>query len=908
MFDFFIASASSVLSNLYVLLGIQILGFSLKLLVLLFSAYQFIKARKHSWSPLAIMGVIAGSAFEDFAWVASLLHKTGFISFFFKQIFVRCGWIAHVTMYQSLSLFVDSFSHNSRQLKWYQYFFLAISLTITGLFIYLIIMKTPDERLFEIMLQSYTAQYTLLVLIPFTVIMSLHNEWQRDLPRILHYQLNTLIKFFLFPLIIINIWQLYPFNFSGPHLTSNMAVVGLSTLISLFTIYFCIRNIIGLRFFDIHGHVHEPNPHRFYFVRDFKNVLGGLGNVSHISEIKLLLQHFFHTAFHIKPQGIMLYLRSTQQFASEQEARSSTLLTMHDMIIEDFINQPAHEAAQQNGSLQLLKEQQIFIKDEIEYTHFYHPTHTTHVILQFLEQLNADIFLPLYEEQKIIGAIVIERDSRTKKLYTDAERDEMVVFTSYLSKIIYLLQNRNLNELLKQRKDIAEELYLKHQEIRQYKESIRSFLRVNKDEQHIGIIFYKNRKFTFGNPAAQEMLGVDPNEHAGDAVSRHLKNLATQVMLYKATSTIMVPNLQGKKIVVTAIPQGDSDGAVITIHYPEISDVIKRLIDHIKDPSQWDYLLYLESTESGKLINSLIPGNTETLLNFKMELLKAALTKKAVLLDIPQDDLLNTVELLHHISLRETLYTLDVPQPITTPDTTIKLFGINPIFSVQYTQPIIEKLNKTGTLFIKNVHNLDRESQEILAELIRYGFYRMYKSDRKVQADVRIICSSHQNLTQWVQEGRFSSQLFNELRKTNIIFPDLEALTKEEIDDLMQGFSEQAVAHSITQKFLALSGKDKEKIIDQKPNSLAELKSKINNQLVVKLKKQELVKDIQFDAAYNINDPELIQAARLGKKALKNEHVMRQLWEKFHCQNKIALFLGVNRSSVHRRCKAYELI
>lgn len=908
MYDFFIKNTIALASDFRVLLAIQTLGFLLKISFFIFFTVQFIKSKHRSWRSLSIMGVIAGSAFEDFAWVASLSYKIGFIPFSIKQVIVRFGWISSIAMHQALIFFVDSLTVKDFRLRWYHYILGFISLSITGCFMYLILMQIPDRTPLEGLIQQYSSRYTLLVLMPISIARTLYKSWYEYLPRILHHQITTLSKFFLVPLTIINIWQVYPFNILNLNATNNLAAVGLSTIISLFTIFFCIRNIIGLRFFDIHGHVHEPNPNRFYFVRDFKNVLEGLGNVSHITEIKLLLQHFFQTAFHLKPQAIMLYLRSVQQLTGGQEMRPSVSLTMHDMIIENFISQPDNEIAQHNGALQLLKEQRIFIKDEIEYTHFYHPTPTTQVILHFLEQLNADIFLPLYEEQKIIAAIIIERDSRTQKLYTDAERDEMVVFASYLSKIIYLLQNRNLNELLKQRKEIAEELYLKHQEVRQYKESIRSFLRINNNEQHVGIVFYKNRKFMFGNPAAQDMLGVDPNEHTGDAVSKHLKQLAAQVMLYKTTATIMMPNLQGKKIVVTALPQGDSDGAVMTIHYPEISDVIKRLIDHIKDPSEWDYLLYLETTESGKLINSLIPGSTENLLHFKMELLKAALTKKAILLEIPQDDLLNTVELLHHISLRETLYTLEVPKPITTPDTTIKLFGINPIFSAQYTQPIVEKLHKTGTLFIKHVHNLDRESQEILAELIRYGFYRMYKSDRKVQADVRIICSTNQDLAQRVQEGTFSAQLFNELRKTSITFPNLDSLTKEEIEDLMQGFSEQAVAHSITQKFLALSGKDKEKIIDQKPHSLAELKAKINSQLVVKSKKQELVKDIQFDAAYNIDDPDLLQAARLGKKALKSEPVMRLLWDKFQCQNKIALFLGVNRSSVHRRCKAYELI
>ncbi|MCL5875758.1 MAG: hypothetical protein M1114_04765, partial [Candidatus Dependentiae bacterium] len=55
-------------------------------------------------------------------------------------------------------------------------------------------------------------------------------------------------------------------------------------------------------------------------------------------------------------------------------------------------------------------------------------------------------------------------------------------------------------------------------------------------------------------------------------------------------------------------------------------------------------------------------------------------------------------------------------------------------------------------------------------------------------------------------------------------------------------------------------------------------------------------------------DPELVQAASLGKHALRDERIMAMLWDKFKNQNQIASFLGVNRSSVNRRCKMYNLV
>jgi transcriptional regulator with PAS, ATPase and Fis domain len=57
----------------------------------------------------------------------------------------------------------------------------------------------------------------------------------------------------------------------------------------------------------------------------------------------------------------------------------------------------------------------------------------------------------------------------------------------------------------------------------------------------------------------------------------------------------------------------------------------------------------------------------------------------------------------------------------------------------------------------------------------------------------------------------------------------------------------------------------------------------------------------------SVTDPELIEAARLGKYALRDPKIMAQLWATFKNQNQIAAFLNVNRSSINRRCKEYNL-
>jgi len=320
--------------------------------------------------------------------------------------------------------------------------------------------------------------------------------------------------------------------------------------------------------------------------------------------------------------------------------------------------------------------------------------------------------------------------------------------------------------------------------------------------------------------------------------------------------------------------------------------------------------LYLQTTKSGQLINQLLPGAGETILNFKIALLKTALSNKAILLDAPEKDLLPTVELLHHISLRETLHILDLEHVTDATTVAIKLFGINSIFSnkTQKKPPLLEILDKTGTLFIKQIDRLDFECQNYLAEFIRYGLYRKFKSEQRFASNVHIICSSDQNLFQLVEQEKFSKILFQELKHTTLIMPSLLTLPVEELDMLAEGFSQQSTTTKTFENLLGLTNRDKYKLAYKRPKSLQELKIKVKQIIIEKSKKHDIYEETYFDSAHETTDPELIEAARLGKQALKNQHIIAMLWKKFDKnQSEIATFLGVNRSSVHRRLKKYGL-
>jgi len=755
------------------------------------------------------------------------------------------------------------------------------------------------------MIMRITALYKFFPLIACGVFSTVIKLRSSKVPRILRKQLTLLIKVIVVPLMICEFLQVYPTNYSS-NWGSNWffdSYVGLniSTILLTYALFYCSRQIIRLRFLNMDKHVRSPI--HLNFMNKFTDLFEQLNNALNLHELTHTTQRLLQEAFSVPVRSIKIYIRP----CNESNANQYTEETNYDQdsiekTVEAIIN------TKDTNLLSYIKQSKILIYDEIDFNNFYEENQATTATLKFLDNINADIFLPIYKNEKIIAYVVIERFARPHQFYSNVERDEMLVLSSYLNTIINLMQHRDLDTMLAKEKEMCEELYNKHQEINQYKESIRSFLRNNK-HRGIGIIFYKNRNFTFCNRSAKELIGTNPNKQEGHHITKILKQLARDVTIYKETQTCTTHDNHGNKLVITAISNPEHNNVIILVYYPEVSDILTKQMELINNPSKWDYLLYLETTDSGRLVNQLIPGSGERLLNFKVELLKTALSTKATLLQLPQEDLKPTVELIHHISLRSNLHILTLQAPENGMEIAIKLFGINQIFdSHNHKEPLLKKLHDYGTLFIENIHFLSLETQEYLAEFIRFGFYRIFKSDQRVFCNVGFVCSTNQDLKTLTDEGKFSKELLEELQKTNLHMPSLLKLPEQEFSELAIGYSEQTLKKQTFRNFLSLTDTERKKLASNRPASLQELKTKVQQLLINKSKKTQIYDETLFDPAFKVTDPQLIEAARLGKQALKDPQIMALLWNKFKNQNKIAAFLGVNRSSVNRRCREYNLI
>ncbi len=885
------------------------LSFLLKLFIFNNTIKQLLHATTQSRLWFLLSTILFANMVADAAWIVKLstLLFIPAMDYRIMLAIVRIAWTFAIIQYQALALFLAALVSKQYKFDPYQKIYCAITTLWIffqlGLVVVYFNNSSPAMRpAIELISQQGIIWYQFLLIFP-SLFLALQKLRKKNLPQILKMQLQVLIKALMIPYLAIEFIQVNPFKmqiFSFDFLAHNLSVVSISTILLSIMLLYCTRKIMGLRFLNLNHQV-EAKPN-LQFVNDFKTILVQFRQVTSIHELEHIVKHFFKDTFAIPINKTHLLFRNIEAYPNQTE-RAFRYFDTSDDRVETFLTM-------NEGNInKLMLEQQILIYDDIDFSYFYNQSGDYYCLRHFLQTIDADVFLPIYEQDKLIAYIIVEQQARAHKLYTNAEQDEMIVFGSYLGKIINLLKHRTLEMFIEQEHLLKKELYLKHQEINQYKESIRSFVRSNK-QRKFGLIFYKDRRFTFGNQDTKKLISINLNRHDGHPLTHALRQLGQQVEQYKTPQQSFAKDVHGNTLILSAVPQAHQNNVIIAVFYPEISDVIKQHVDFLKDPTEWDYLLYLQTTKSGQLINQLIPGVGETILNFKITLLKTALSNKAILLDASDEDLTPTAELLHHISLRETLHVLDLVHGGQGVDIAIKLFGINPIFGkkLQHDVPLLEKLNKTGTLFIKSIDNLDRSCQDYLAEFIRYGLYRNFKGEQRFASDVHIICSSNKNLAKLTEEGRFSPALFQQLKHTMLTVPSLVTLPAEELSMVADGFSQQTTTVKDFESLLGLTNRDKHKLVHNRPASFQELKTRVQQLVLKKSKKHSIEEETYFDPAFESTDPDLIEAARLGKQALKDRRILEMLWKKFDKnQNKVAFFLGVNRSSVHRRLKKYGL-
>lgn len=868
----------------------------IKIFLIIVLSYHAFSQKHLSKLWLLLIGVLVSSLFGDIAWITKLIR-----SLFFQDLrrdavtfAIRVGWSFLITQYQIFALFLANFCNLSSAAKK-----INISLILSGCLLSLYfaysaffekIILSKIERAYYFNQPFFsTAPYeivamrgTVIYLFFFGIwiallVISAFQKKDGQLPKIIKKQLLVIFSYFAIPYLIYDFSMIIHFLWRSTHAFTHL-IVGISTLIFTFGLYYCVKQILKMRFLNCKEVVEAaPRPSFVYY---FQEIIEKLHSSEDIEKLNYLTDEFFEINFSVPSRNVVLLLgtqKPEEQTQSQSEtSRSQKLINLVEQALtnEHTLVYP------------FLKKEKILVYDDLVLSNFYNPTQITARLIQFLDSINADIFLPIIEKERMIAFIIIQKAAR-KKLYSNIDRHEMILYAKYLATKINALLH-DTDHCSHQEKKLKDDLYKKHLELAHYKESIRSFL-ITSQAQEIGIIFSHNGILEYANDSAKKIATLIGNNQSHPLLLS-LKNSARYVERYQTPYNCYTCDGKGNRYMITAVYNHQGNNCIISISRADLTESISQKIALLNNPSRFDYLLYLETTKPGHRINTLIPGSAPDLLNFKVDLLEAALSKKATLLQAPAEDLNELVNFLHETSSRQILHTID--GKLSGEDCEQLLFGCQKNKKTS----LLEQLNNNGTLFIKNIDALDLKVQKQLADVIKYGFFADSTNQKKICINVRIICSTHNKLSLQVKEGVFYQELYDELKTSVLTMPDLTLLKTSELADVACNYLKQQSLNTIPYDYLITLFQN------YKPTTLYNLKTMVFEHAQNKIDK--IIHDNNY--LYDIK-PEIAQAMRLGKQALKDPELMSQLWHTFKSQARIAEYLGVNRSSVNRRCKEYSL-
>ena len=410
----------------------------LKTILLSMLASSLFRSRIIIQPCLFLMTVLIASMVGEIAWSVRLCRNLFFpeIPFSITVFFVRIAWAFLLVQYQSLSLFIRSLTQQRYILSKIQK---SLVITSAGFFAYYLFTAffnndptvaeewaLGGRKYFECMMERCTTLYIWGLLVMPTLYTMVRTIKMRILPKILHQQLTTILKYLMMPYLIAELFLSLAYY--------TYLLVGISIIFITLIIYYCIHKVIKLRFLNVSSHVKATQ--HFSFVNDFKTVLEQLSLASTRQELAQLTASFLKDSCEIPARKTSLHIRENIISSTPQD-KSTPVFEAH---IEALFND--------TQILHTIKNQKILMYDELAFSNFYEKDPIRTTLLIFLDLINADIFLPIFEKQRIIGYIIVESNARPNRLYSNIERDEMLVFSSYLSNVINLLHHRNFEAIL----------------------------------------------------------------------------------------------------------------------------------------------------------------------------------------------------------------------------------------------------------------------------------------------------------------------------------------------------------------------------------------------------------------------------------------------------------------------------
>lgn len=207
----------------------------------------------------------------------------------------------------------------------------------------------------------------------------------------------------------------------------------------------------------------------------------------------------------------------------------------------------------------------------------------------------------------------------------------------------------------------------------------------------------------------------------------------------------------------------------------------------------------------------------------------------------------------------------------------------------------------SGTLFLDEVSEMSPTMQVKLLQVLQDGRMRRIGETESRQVDVRIIAATNRDLESEVKGGAFRADLYYRLSVFPIRTPPLRE-RREDIPLLVQYFLEQQ-CQKLKRPVIGLSQEAMQRLCDYDfPGNVRELQNLIERAVLLsngsRLDLDEWLPE-PGDRSRSVGSPTLTQ--------LEKEHILEQLRSRNGNLALVAKDLGISRTTLWRRMKAYQI-
>lgn len=207
-----------------------------------------------------------------------------------------------------------------------------------------------------------------------------------------------------------------------------------------------------------------------------------------------------------------------------------------------------------------------------------------------------------------------------------------------------------------------------------------------------------------------------------------------------------------------------------------------------------------------------------------------------------------------------------------------------------------------GTLFLDEVGNLSMETQVLLLRALQEKRYRPVGGKEEIQADIRLLAATNEDLERAISDGRFREDLFHRLNEFPLYVPLLKDCEEDIIP--LAGFF-LSYANGELSKDVKGFDRDVKKAFKAYswPGNIRELKSVVRRACVLAGEDWITLKDISLPVDVKPSDD-----YRLDMERTEWEAIVKALEITGNDRKAAARLLGISRSTLYLKLKKYGLI